>query len=130
MAACDASRCLFHFGEERLETLTPRVFISGQPGLEQTQNTKSVVHTQRCITPRAFVRLMCDHWEHITEAIEYHWKLNRKSAGLMDLSGLLRIGRERTAKVADFILNVGRILYCLGHFIAQQPAVALPHAIK
>jgi len=36
---------LFDFGKERLETLAPRVFIFGQPGLEQTQKTKSVVHT-------------------------------------------------------------------------------------
>ena len=49
---------------------------------------------------------------------------------LMDLSGLLRTGRERTAEVAEFILYVRRILHCLGHFIAQQPAEALPYAIK
>jgi len=36
---------LFDFGKERLETLAPGVFIFGQPGLEQTQKTKSVVHT-------------------------------------------------------------------------------------
>ena len=46
------------------------------------------------------------------------------------LSGLLRSGRERTAEVAEFILNVSRMLYCLGHFIAQQPAIALPQVIK
>ena len=49
---------LFDFGEERLETLASGVFIFGQPGLEQTQKTKSVVHTQRRVTPRALVRLM------------------------------------------------------------------------
>jgi hypothetical protein len=64
---------LFEFGKERLETLTPRVFISGQPGLEQTQKTKSVVHTQRRVTPLALVRLLRDRWEQISEAIEYHW---------------------------------------------------------
>jgi hypothetical protein len=34
---------LFDFGKERLETLAPGVFA--EPGLEQTQKTKSVVHT-------------------------------------------------------------------------------------
>jgi len=46
------------------------------------------------------------------------------------LSGLLRTSREHTAEVAEFILNVSAILHCLGHFIAQQPAVALPHVVK
>ena len=36
---------LFDFGEECVETLASGVFSFGQPGLEQTQNTKSVVHT-------------------------------------------------------------------------------------
>ena len=73
---------LFEFGKERLETLTPGVSIFGQPGLEQTQKTKSVVHMQRRVTPRALVRLMRDRWEQISEAIEYHWgKANRRSAG-------------------------------------------------
>jgi hypothetical protein len=53
---------LFDFGNERLETLTPGVCIFGQPGLEQTQKTKSVVYTQRRGTPRTLVRLMRDRW--------------------------------------------------------------------
>ena len=121
---------LFEFGKERLETLTPGVSIFGQPGLEQTQKTKSVVHMQRRVTPRALVRLMRDRWEQISEAIEYHWGRQIAGAQGNHLSGLLRTGRERTAEVAEFILNVSRILHCLSHFIAQQPAVALPHAIK
>ena len=36
---------LFDFGEECVETLASGVFSFGQPGLEQTQKTKSVVHT-------------------------------------------------------------------------------------
>jgi len=121
---------LFDFGKERLETLTPGVFIFGQPGPEQTQKTKSVVHTQRRVTPRALVRFMRDRWEQISEAIEYHWARQIVGAQVNHLSGLLRTGRERTAEVAEFILNVSRILHRLGHFIAQQPTVALPHVIK
>jgi hypothetical protein len=60
-------------GEDRLETPTPGVFIFGQPGLEQTQKTKSVVHTQRRVTPRALVRLMPNRWEQISEAVEIHF---------------------------------------------------------
>jgi len=36
---------LFDFGEECVETHASGVFIFSQPGLEQTQKTKSVVHT-------------------------------------------------------------------------------------
>jgi hypothetical protein len=36
---------LLDFGEECVETLASGVFSFGQPGLEQTQKTKSVVHT-------------------------------------------------------------------------------------
>jgi len=36
---------LFDFGEECVETPASGVFILSQPGLEQTQKTKSVVHT-------------------------------------------------------------------------------------
>ena len=36
---------LFDFGEECVETPASGVFIFSQPGLEQTQKTKSVVHT-------------------------------------------------------------------------------------
>jgi hypothetical protein len=43
--SAEASCPLFDFAEERLETPTPGVFIFGQPGLKQTQKTKSVVHT-------------------------------------------------------------------------------------
>ncbi len=67
------SRLLFDFGKERLETLTPGVSIFGQPGLEQTQKTKSVVYTQRRATPRTLVRLMRAHCVQISDAIEYHW---------------------------------------------------------
>jgi hypothetical protein len=49
---------LFDFGKECLETFTLGVFIFGQPSLEQTQKTKSVVHTERRVTPRALARLM------------------------------------------------------------------------
>jgi hypothetical protein len=121
---------LFEFGKERLETLTPGVFIFGQPGLEQTQKTKSVVHTQRRFTLQALVRLMPNRWEQISEGIECHW--GRQIVGVRGnhLSCLLRTGRECTAEVAELILNVSRILHRLGHFIAQQPAVALPHVVE
>ena len=52
---------LFDFGQDRLEILTPRVFIFGQPGLEQTPKTKSVVHAHRRLTPRALVQFT-RHW--------------------------------------------------------------------
>ena len=113
-----------------VETLTPGVSIFGQPGLEQTQKTKSVVHMERRVTLRALVRLMRDRWEQISKGRDYHWEGKSLKLRVNQLSGLLRTGRERTAEVAEFILNVSRILYCLGHFIAQQPAVALPHVIK
>ena len=53
---------LFDFGEEYVETLASGVFSFGQPDLEQTQKTKSVVYTQRRVTPRTLVRLMRDGW--------------------------------------------------------------------
>ena len=77
----EASRPLFDFGQERLETLTPRVFIFGQPGLEQTQETKSVVHAHRRVTPRALVQLRRHRWEQISAAIEYHWKGKSQERG-------------------------------------------------
>ena len=67
------SRPLFDFGKERLETLTAGVSTFGQPGLEQTQKTKSLVHMHRRVTPRALVRLMRARWEQISEAIGCHW---------------------------------------------------------
>jgi hypothetical protein len=77
LAACRRPRrrlaLLFDFGEKCVETLTPGVSIFGQPGLEQTQKTKSVVHMERRVTLRALVRLMRDRWEQISEAIVYHW---------------------------------------------------------
>jgi len=63
---------LFDFGEECVETLASGVFSFGQPGLEQTQKTKSVVYTQRRVTPRALVELMRDRCVQISDAIEYH----------------------------------------------------------
>ena len=63
---------LFDFGEKCVETLTPGVSIFGQPGLEQTQKTKSVVHLQRRVTPRALVQLMRDRCVQISDAMEYH----------------------------------------------------------
>ena len=61
---------LLDFGKKRLETLARGVSISGQPGLEQTQKTKSVVDTQRRVTPGALFRLMRYRSERISEAIE------------------------------------------------------------
>ena len=63
---------LFDFGKERLETLAPRVFIFGQPGLEQTPEAKSAAHTQRVLTMRALVRLVHDRCMRISEAVEIH----------------------------------------------------------
>jgi len=34
------------------------------------------------------------------------------------------------AEMAKFVLNVGGILHCMGHFVAQQPAVAPSHVTK
>jgi hypothetical protein len=73
---------------------------------------------------------MRDSWEHISEAIEYHWGRQIVGAQSESFICLLRTGREHTAEMAEFILYVSRILHCLGHFIAQQPAIALPHVIK
>jgi hypothetical protein len=42
---------LFDIGENCVESPANGVFILGQPGLEQTQKTKSVVDTHRCVTP-------------------------------------------------------------------------------
>ena len=61
----------FDFGEERVETLAPRVFIFAQPGLEQTPEAKSA-HTQRGVTVRALVRLERDRPKRISEAVEIH----------------------------------------------------------
>ena len=63
---------LFDLGEECVETLTPRVFIFGQPGLEQTSEAKSAAHTQRVLTMRALVRLLRDRRMRISEAVEIH----------------------------------------------------------
>jgi hypothetical protein len=72
-ASAGGSRPLFDFRKEPLETLTAAVSTFGQPGLEQTQKTKSLVHMQRRVTPRALVRLMRARWEQISEAIGCHW---------------------------------------------------------
>ena len=63
---------LFDLGEECVETLAPRVFIFGQPDLEQTPEAKSVAHTQRDVTVRALVRLVHDRRMRISEAVEIH----------------------------------------------------------
>jgi hypothetical protein len=63
---------LFDLGEECVETLAPRVFIFGQPGLEQTPEAKSAAHTQRAFTMRALVRLTRDRRMRISEAAEIH----------------------------------------------------------
>ena len=63
---------LFDLGEERVETLAARVFIFGQPGLEQTPEAKSAAHTQRVLTIRALVRFMHDGRMRISEAVEIH----------------------------------------------------------
>ena len=72
---------LFEFGKEGLETFTPGVFIFGEPGLEQTQKTKSVVHAHRRVTPRALVQFIRHRWEQISEAIEYHWEGKSQERG-------------------------------------------------
>ena len=72
---------LFEFGKERLETLTPRVLIFGQPSLEQTQKTKSVLHAHRRVTLRALVQLLRHRWEKISAAIEYHWEGKSQERG-------------------------------------------------
>ena len=62
----------FDFGQERVKTLAPRVFIFGQPVLEQTPEAKSAAHTQRVLTMRALVRLVRDRRMRISEAVEIH----------------------------------------------------------
>ena len=62
----------FDFGEERVETLAPGVFIFGQPSLEQTPEAKSAAHTERAFTMRALVRLVRDRRMRISEAVEIH----------------------------------------------------------
>jgi hypothetical protein len=121
---------LFDFLEQCVETLASGVFSFGQPDLEQAQKTKSVVYTQRRVAPRALARLVRDRWEQIGEAIEYHWGRQIVAVRRNLLSGVLGTSSQRSAEVVEFIVNVSRILHCLGNFIAQQPAVALPHAIK
>ena len=70
-ASRDASCLKFDFGQERVETLAPRVFIFGQPGLEQTPEAKSA-YTQRGVTVRALVRLERNRRKRISEAVEIH----------------------------------------------------------
>lgn len=62
----------FDFGEERVETLAPGIFIFGQPGLEQTPEAKPVAHTRRDVTVRTLVRLAGDRCERISEIVEIH----------------------------------------------------------
>jgi hypothetical protein len=79
---CPVDVLNFDFGEERIETLTPGVFIFGQPGLEQTAEAKSVAHMQHGVTVRAVVRLERHHGRRISEPIE------------IDLSQLIRSAEE------------------------------------
>jgi hypothetical protein len=122
----------FDFGEKRVQTLAPKVFTFCQPGLEQTSEATSVAHTHCGLTVRTLVRSACDRGERISEAVKIHLSESQIAGARLceSLSGLLRTSSERTAKMAKFVLNIGGILHCVGHFIAQQPAVALPHAIK
>ena len=85
-ASAQARASLFDFGKERLETPTLGVSIFGQPGLEQTQKTKSVVHLQHRVTPRAVVQLMRDRWVQISEAIEYHLEGKSQPRGVIFIS--------------------------------------------
>src|SRR5258707_14691492 len=97
--ACQQNRALLDFREQCVETLASGVLSFGQPDLEQTQKTKSVVYTQRGVTPRALGRLLRDRWEQIGEAMEYHWRRQIVAARGNLLSGLLGTGRQRTAEV-------------------------------
>ena len=129
----DAGWCPhFHFEEQRVQTLAAGVFIFGQPSLEQTSEAKSVAHTHRCVTVQALVRLARARGERIGEAVETHLREAQIVGARWCESrcGMLRTGSERTAEVAEFVLSVSRILHCLSHFIAQEPTVALPHAVK
>src|SRR5918996_4890457 len=49
---CPVDVLNFDFGEERVETLAPGVFIFDQPRLEQTPQAKSVPHMQHGVTMR------------------------------------------------------------------------------
>ena len=69
----------FHFGEERVQTLAPGVFIFGQPGLEQTSEATSVAHTHSGATVRALVRLARDRAKRISEAVEIHLREAKSS---------------------------------------------------
>lgn len=48
---------LFHFEEQRVETLTAEVFILRQPSFKQTSKAKSVAYTHCSVTVQALVRL-------------------------------------------------------------------------
>jgi hypothetical protein len=63
---------LFDFGEERVETLAPGIFILGQPGLKQTPEAKSATDTQRTVTARALVWFVRDRNKRISEVAEIH----------------------------------------------------------
>jgi hypothetical protein len=74
-----AVRSLFDFGEERVETLAPGVFVFGQSDLKQTPEAKFAAHAKRAPTVRALVRLVTG--KGISEAIEIHLR-EGKSGGL------------------------------------------------
>ena len=73
---------LFDFGEERVETLAPGVFVFGQSGLEQTPEAKFAGHAKRAATVRALVRLATD--KRISEAVEIHLR-EVKSSGCVEI---------------------------------------------
>jgi hypothetical protein len=75
-------RSLFDFGEERVETLAPGVFVFGQSGLEQTPEAKFAAHAKRAATVRALVRLATD--KRISEAVEIHLR-EVKSGGCVEI---------------------------------------------
>jgi hypothetical protein len=71
---------LFDFGEERVETLAPGVFVFGQSGLEQTPEAKFAAHTKRAATVRALVRLVSG--KRISEEIHLR---EVKSSGCVEI---------------------------------------------
>ena len=93
---------------------------------------QSPLFTRNAVSHRGHSSDSCVIAGQISEAIVYHWgrQIASQERRVNRLSGLLRTGGQRTAEMAEFILNVRGILHCLGHFIAQQPAIALPHVIK
>jgi hypothetical protein len=75
-------RSLFDFGQERVETLAPGVFVFGESGLEQTPQAKLAAHAKRAATVRALVRLATG--KRISEAVEIHLR-EVKSGGCVEI---------------------------------------------